>query len=440
MRKLKVLFRYYFNLDSDKGNEADIIASITQGISFRGSNLWTLIFAIVVASVGLNVNSTAAIIGAMLISPLMGPVMGIGLGLGIAEFELVRRGIKNLFIAVVFSIVTSAFYFYVTPLKEPTAQLLAQTTPTIWDVFIAFAGGLAGVVGATRRSKGNVIPGVAIATTLMLPLCTVGYGIATGHWYFSLGALYLFFINSVFICTASVLIVRFMRMKRRRYESEQRRRNVNIYMLLIGILTVVPSVWLTYRIVRKAVFESAADRFVNREMAFPDAQVVNKAFVYNPKQSRIEVLLIGEIIDSAGIEKLRGKLPEYGMDPGTQLVLRQGLNAKREFDLAQTRALVMSEFLRPSDTARLIAPQPAQSDAIPDISAEIRSLYPKIRSYGLGRTAIHSLDSIGRRDSVLLFVARTSAAMTRAELEQLNRWIRSRLAGDSVEVLMQDMR
>lgn len=437
MRKLKVLFRYYFNLDSDKANEAEIIESITQGISFRGSNLWTLVFAIITASVGLNVNSTAVIIGAMLISPLMGPIMGVGLGIGIADFDLVRRGIKNLFIAVLFSIVTSAIYFYLSPLKNPTPELLSRTTPTIWDVFIALVGGLAGVVGATRRSKGNVIPGVAIATALMPPLCTVGYGLATQHWYFSLGAFYLFFINSVFICTATVLVVRFIGLKRRHYESEQRRRRVNLYIILTAVLTVVPSVWLAYRIVQKAVFETAADNFVRAEFTSHNTEVINKAFVYDPKRSKIDLLLIGETIDSTRIEALRQKLPEYGIRGKTQLVIRQGLNARKEFDLAQIKASVMSEFFKPEDTASLLLPAAPKAAELPDISDELRALYPQLRRYSLGRTVVHSLDSIKRADSIYLFIADSRRPVSRAERQQLERWIRSRFVGDSEEVVLQ---
>lgn len=436
MRKLKVLFRYYFNLDSDKANEAEIIASITQGISFRGSNLWTLVFAVIIASVGLNVNSSAVIIGAMLISPLMGPVMGVGLGLGIADFDLVRRGIKNLLIAVLFSIATSALYFYISPLKNPASELLAQTTPTIWDVFIAFAGGLAGVIGATRRSKGNVIPGVAIATALMPPLCTVGYGLATRHWYFSLGAFYLFFINSVFICTATVLIVRFLRLPRRQYESAQRRRRVNLYLALTALVTFVPSVWLASRIVQKAVFETAAQNFVRGEFTFHNTQVINKAFVYDPKQSKIDLLLIGEELDSAQIAGLQRKLPAYGMRGKTQLLIRQGLNAQKEFDLAQIKASVMSEFFKPRDTASLLVPAFTRGAQVPDISAELRALYPQLRSYSLGRTVVHSLDSLKRADSIYLFIASSDRAVSRGERQQLERWIRNRFPGDSVDVVL----
>ncbi|MGF1925296.1 MAG: TIGR00341 family protein, partial [Bacteroidia bacterium] len=199
-RIIKRFIRYRFSLHEDSAEENDIVESIRRNVEFRGANLWTLIFAVFIASIGLNVNSTAVIIGAMLVSPLMGPIMGIGLGVGTNDFELVKKGLRNLTIATVFSIATSTLYFYITPLHDASSELLARTSPSIWDVFIAGFGGLAGIVAATRREKSNVIPGVAIATALMPPLCTAGYGIASGNLYFFLGAIYLYFINSVFIC------------------------------------------------------------------------------------------------------------------------------------------------------------------------------------------------------------------------------------------------
>ena len=169
-----------FSLDHDKADPAAIDASLRAGAELTGANAWILIFAIFIASIGLNVNSTAVVIGAMLVSPLMGPIMGIGYGVGIYDFALIRRSSLNLGIAGLISLATSTVYFLISPLTEAQSELLARTTPTLWDVLIALFGGFAGIVGATRREKSNVIPGVAIATALMPPLCTAGYGLAKG--------------------------------------------------------------------------------------------------------------------------------------------------------------------------------------------------------------------------------------------------------------------
>lgn len=197
--------RGMFSLGEDMAPEKETISAIEDGVEFKGAKLWILVLAIFVASLGLNTNSAAVIIGAMLISPLMGPIIGMGLGIGINDFMLFKRAAKNYLVATLFSVVTAALYFAITPIDEAQSELLARTSPTIYDVGIALSGGLAGIVALSSRSQrmGNVIPGVAIATALMPPLCTVGFGIATTNWLFALGALYLYLINTIFISLAT---------------------------------------------------------------------------------------------------------------------------------------------------------------------------------------------------------------------------------------------
>lgn len=187
---IKDFFVRNFDLQHDKEDEAETIESIKRGVEFKGMNLWVLIFATFIASLGLNTNSTAVIIGAMLISPLMGPIMGFGLGLGINDFELIKRSFRNFATATIFSVITSSLYFLISPISEAQSELLARTQPTLYDVLIAFFGGLAGIVASSTKYKGNVIPGVAIATALMPPLCTAGFGLATGNFYYFFGAFY----------------------------------------------------------------------------------------------------------------------------------------------------------------------------------------------------------------------------------------------------------
>lgn len=224
--QLLLFFKERFDLHEGKEDELETIDYIRKNVEFKGANLWILIFAIFVASVGLNVNSTAVIIGAMLISPLMGPIMGIGLAAGINDFELLKKSMKNLGIAVVISILTSTIYFSFTPLNDAQSELLARTEPTIWDVLIALFGGLAGIVAGSRKEKSNAIPGVAIATALMPPLCTAGYGLATANLYYFFGAFYLFFINSVFISLSTYVIVRFMKFPKKEFLDRKREKTV----------------------------------------------------------------------------------------------------------------------------------------------------------------------------------------------------------------------
>ena len=276
----KRFLTYRFSLNADSADETEVYKSIKKNVEFKGANLWTLIFAIFIASIGLNVNSTAVIIGAMLISPLMGPIMGVGLGIGINDFELVKKAARNLAIATVIGIATSSLYFYITPLHDASSEILARTSPSIWDVFIAALGGLAGIIAVTRTEKGNVIPGVAIATALMPPLCTAGFGIATGNFYFFMGALYLYFINSVFICLGTYAIVRYMKFHKKEFEDKAYERKVRRYILIIIIVTVTPSIYLAYLIVDRSIFETNAQVFIQNEINFNDTQVISKNFKY----------------------------------------------------------------------------------------------------------------------------------------------------------------
>lgn len=210
---IMAFLKKYFNAMPDKEDEENTIKAISNGVSFHGANLWVLVFAIFIASLGLNVNSTAVIIGAMLISPLMGPIIGMGLAVGINDFELLKRSLKNYLVATIISVCTATLYFLLTPLDEAQSELLARTSPTLYDVLIALCGGAAGIVALATKGKGNVLPGVAIATALMPPLCTAGFGIATGNIFYFLGAFYLFFINTVFIALATYIGVRMLKIQ-----------------------------------------------------------------------------------------------------------------------------------------------------------------------------------------------------------------------------------
>lgn len=224
--------RGYFNALPDKENETEIIKQISSGVTFHGANLWVLIFAVFIASLGLNVNSTAVIIGAMLISPLMGPISGMGLAVGIDDFNLLKRSVKNYLVATVISVITAMIYFIISPISEAQSELLARTSPTLYDVLIAIFGGAAGILALCTKGKGNVIPGVAIATALMPPLCTAGYGLAVGEISFFFGAFYLFFINTVFIALSTFIGVRMLRFQRRTFADAAALQRVRKYMLL----------------------------------------------------------------------------------------------------------------------------------------------------------------------------------------------------------------
>lgn len=424
-----------FNLDEDKADEQEIIESIRKDVHFRGTNLWTLIFAIFMASIGLNVNSPAVIIGAMLISPLMGPIMGVGLGIGINDFDLVKKGIKNLFIAALFSVAASSLYFAITPLHDVSSELLARTNPSIWDVFIAFFGGLAGIVAGTRKQKSNVIPGVAIATALMPPLCTAGFGLATGKWFYLLGAIYLFFINSLFICLATFLIVKKLRFHKVEFSSPEREKRVSHYIFILVVLTVLPSIYLAYRIVRRSIFESNARKFVQNEFHFSRTQVVTHEFFFDGKQQKIELLLVGMPLSESLIDSMKNKMPAYDLG-NTKLVVHQGLDAKQKIDLSEIKASVMEEIFATEhrdDTVK--SNTEVRNIADTGTKEELKALFPQIKQYSVATTKIIRLDTTGN-NTATYFIGTTGKLMSRQDRIKLGSWLKLRLNVDTVRLIV----
>lgn len=330
--------RYLFDLRSDTDRQGTI-ESITKSIEFRGVNLWTLVCAILIASIGLNTNSTAVIIGAMLISPLMGPIMGMGLAIGTNDFDLFKRSARNWLTAFTISIVVSTLYFLITPLHEAQSELLARTKPTIFDVLIALVGGIAGIIAGSRTDKAtNAIPGVAIATALMPPLCTAGFGLATAQWNFFFGAFYLFFINSVFICLSTFVFVRYLKFPKKAFLDQTREKRVKSYFGVFVILTMLPSIYTAIGVVNETVFYSRANHFIREEFKCEDkkfkceeSQVINTKFTYNPENPLIEVTLIGEPLSRREINALEYRLASYGIANGV-LAVKQPKKGSKELE------------------------------------------------------------------------------------------------------------
>lgn len=424
-----------FSLQEDKADEQEIITSIRKNVEFSGVNLWALIFAIFIASIGLNVNSTAVIIGAMLISPIMGPVTGIGLGVGINDLSLVRKGAKNLLIATIISIITSYLYFKITPLHDVQSELLARTSPSIWDVFIAFFGGLAGMVAASRKEKSNVVPGVAIATALMPPLCTVGFGLAMGNWFFVVGALYLYFINSVFIAIATYLMSRYLKMERRHFDEPADEKKVTRYIIIIVIITIAPSIYMAYRIVDKSIFEHNASRFVEEQFNFDNTQVVSKVYRYKPEDRHIEVLLIGNVLSKKRIDSVTQNLTDYKLGQ-TKLTVRQGLDARQQVDLSQIKASILEEVFAAKgmpDTA-VAAAAPADTLTDQQVLSELKTLYPSVRSFGMARINIYQPDS-AKAQPAHVAIAGFSTILNSADKQKIQTWLRLRYKRPNISLV-----
>ena len=264
--KTTTIFRkalHFFSLESELENQDSVYEEIKKGIVFKGTNLWILIFAIIVASVGLNMNSTAVIIGAMLISPLMGPINGMGYSIATYDFDLFRKSVKNFSFAILASLVASTLYFVLSPVSTAHSELLARTSPTIYDVLIALFGGLAGIVAISSKQKGNVIPGVAIATALMPPLCTAGYGLATRQFDFFFGAFYLFTINTIFIAIASVWISQILKFPIRTIVDEGKKKRIDRSITLVITIVLLPSIFFGYKLVKQERFTQNANSYVS---------------------------------------------------------------------------------------------------------------------------------------------------------------------------------
>ncbi len=287
---------------------------IERDVTFRGHTVYILICSIFIASIGLNLNSPAVIIGAMLIAPLMGPIIGIGLALGTNDFTLLMKSLKNFGVMVGISIVTSTVYFYITPLVEYQSEILARVKPTTLDIFVAIFGGIAGIVAGSRKEKSNVIPGVAIATALMPPLCTAGFGLANANWNFFFGAFYLFLLNSIFICAATLVGVRYLRFPLRVFVNPKKEKRTRAFMVAFILIMVLPSLWIFWGVLQESFFNRNADSFIRKEVHINGAKLVNQKLFYNDTVPSIELYLIGVQIPDDTVALWRRKLQNYGLN------------------------------------------------------------------------------------------------------------------------------
>lgn len=430
-----------FSLDEDKAQRDEVIASITKGVEFRGVNLWVLIFATMIASLGLNVNSPAVIIGAMLISPIMGPIIGAGLALGINDFDLLKKSARNFALMMSVAMVASTCYFIISPLSANSSELLARTMPTAYDVLIAFFGGMAGMVAQSRRDRtSTVIPGVAIATALIPPLCTAGFGIATGQMRFFLGALYLFFINTVFIAMASFLIVRFLKYEHKTFVDKARERKVKGLMLITTLIVFIPSVIIGIHMVHVSVFEAKAEKYVAQVFEFQQTRVIEQKARFGNKKSpsQIELLLVGEPLGQAVIENARAQMRNFGLED-VELVVRQA-SATDQVDwtsLQQTYAELLDEKnLRIEQMQQQLEHYRFSDLDVEEISREAGVLIPNIGAVSLTKGI--SFDAQGAAlDTMLVCVVSPLDDAGEFDREKLMRWLRIRTDVDNVKIFVE---
>lgn len=289
------------------------ISEISSGVRLRGANVWMLVCSAILASIGLDVNSTAVIIGAMLISPLMSPILGVGLGIGILDRILLRDSLRNLALATFLSLLTSFFYFLISPLGELTPELSARTTPTLLDVGVAFFGGIAGIVAGSRTRKTSAIPGVAIATALMPPVCTAGFGLAKFDSGVFLGAFYLYFINASFISLATYLITILLRFPKREQVDDEHTSRVRRYILGFAVLITIPSAFIFYNVLAKLRFDQGVRNFVNTEIRQDDRQPIRWEVQDNGEPRVLKIFTVGAAVGDEEMNNLRVRMGEYGI-------------------------------------------------------------------------------------------------------------------------------
>ena len=440
--KHRVLER--FALGADAASQEEVNSNIHKGITIRGTNLWVLIFAIFIASLGLNTNSTAVIIGAMLISPLMGPIIGMGYSMGVYDFNLLKESFRNFLVMIVVSLITSAIFFTLPLITSTQSELLARTQPTTYDILIALFGGLAGMVAQTRKDRtGTVIPGVAIATALMPPLCTVGYGLATLQFRFMLGALYLFTINTVFIALASFIVTRVMKFQMIGDLEPLKLKKLKNMMILIIILVTLPSILIAISIIQRSSFEANYKHFVDEAFNYDNTFVVESSADYKPgrkKQSVIEVRLFGEPLSENVINNIRSQMSSVYHLPKVDLVVRQSnqegggiaitalqsnytemLNEKNR-QISRLQELLSS--IRTADTL-----------AVSNMTRELGIFVPDISDMSLSRHISYNIDGAATDTAYICIISFREDMEKEPDMDLIRHWLYNRTGTSNIEIL-----
>lgn len=419
----------------------ETIESIKNDIDFQGYNVWILIFSILIASIGLNVNSGAVVIGAMLISPLMGPILGVGLSLGINDWATMKRSLRNFAIMFTVSIITSTLYFTLTPLEDAQSELLARVRPTLLDVFVAFIGGLAGILAANRKIKSNVVPGVAIATALMPPLCTAGYGIANGEWSFFFGAFYLFIINSIFISLATFVIVRFLNFPVKDFVDPKRAKRARSYVVMVLFIIMVPSAYTFYNVVTESYFNRRVDSFIQENVYFEGAELVKKEIRRaEGKPVEINLVFFGEPIPNSVIDSWRSKLGLYSLNEAEIKVIQpQNLEQMNSSEVnklvdvfSKSQLELQDKNLTISNLQSALSKERALHLPIEQLSNELKVMHPRLYSLSMARMVEYHQ---GAMDTLMIAKLKWATPDTNglnAECLKISEWLKVRLGLDTL--------
>lgn len=408
-QEIKRYIREVANLDDNTTDINGTIEGIKSEIYFKGHKLWILVLSIFICSIGLKNNSTAVIIGAMLISPLMGPIVGVGLALGTNDYQTLIKSAKNLAVAVVFSVASSFLFFLLTPGNNYESELLARTTPTLYDVLVAAFGGLAGIIAGSRKMKSNVIPGVAIATALMPPLCTAGFGLATGNMKFFLGAFYLFSINSVFISLSTLIVVRLLKFPVIAFVQPEREKKVRILIFTISGIMTVPALVIGFFTIKESMFNSRVEDFLNNEVRiYEKTYLIKHDAHYSSSGSVISLFLSGKNLSQEEKNVLTKQLDQYDLD-NTELKFNDtgtetaDINELKRLN-TEMKAELLQEFYDKSEQEVIKKEKQikqlesqirkvtfAEVDA-EQLAREFKLSFPEIKTFGISKTVFNNIE------------------------------------------------
>ncbi len=446
---INLFFKELLDISKDTDREATI-EGVKKDISFKGHNAWILIFSVFVASIGLNVSNTAVVIGAMLISPLMGPIVGLGLSVAINDVETLRKSLINLGVMVVLSVITAYLYFTISPLTKETPELLARTYPTILDVLIAIFGGLALIVAKTKKgTMASVIFGVAIATALMPPLCTVGYSLAVGNFQYAGGAIYLFSINAVFIALTSFLIAKILRFPMVKYANSKHRKRIAQIATIISVIVIVPSIILFLNLLEIEVFDNKAKEFIATNIKY-DGTVILKSN-QDHDTNKIEVFLIGRLVPNFTINKWKEELKKNTVLENTNLQVFQAadqsgemameLSGKLKFDILDELYEKNEQLLKDKEAKIKFLENELTSLKIKElrfdeISKEVKINYSEIIAlsyYNKVTTNFKTTDTI---PVIAITWDKKYAKKNRdKDAKSLNNWLRYKLKLDTLQII-----
>ena len=437
IQNLTTLIRETLNLN-DHIDTAAAEKSIRNNIEFKGPNAWILAVAVIIASVGLNVNSIPVVIGAMLISPLMGPIFGLGLGLGVSDIQLMKSSGKNLLVMVSISLVVAFLYFLITPLSlsNPT-ELLARTSPTFYDVLIALFGGFAGILEQCRKDKGTVFSGVAIATALMPPLCTAGYGLACGEFSYFLGALYLFVINCIFIMLATYVGVKYFKFRSTEFQDEAIGKRTKRLTSTLIIICIIPSIWSAFRLIQQNNFEVDATSFVEHRSSYGKS-ILYDYRIDHKENTTLTLFFTGETLSERDKDELYSVAADYGIEKEYILIRDYSIEEKSDMnafkDIYEKKESIISTkeqeiVLLKNELERIKSNEPEYDK----ISKEIFSIKSSLSDVVITKGQSFNRDSTAGNTIIYVLVSSADSLAT-SEIDELEEWLKIRLDADAVEV------